>query len=490
MEVLVAGAGPSGLVLALWLARRGVPVRIVDKAKGPGETSRAMGVQARTLEFYKQLGFADEVVSSGMPVRRFEVYEDGKEVANLDIADFGLGISPYPFLLSYPQDEHERLLGVKLKEAGVEVEWETKLAAFEESDGGVSVSLRRGSDFEKTEFSYLCGCDGAHSVVRQQLGIGFPGGTYETIFFVADVVANGAVSENGARGTFDEGSILLVLPVRSNGHFRLIGNLPTDRLTNDNLQFADIQEEIERRGSLKVEKTEWFSRYKVHHRVAHNFRVGRCFLCGDAGHIHSPVGGQGMNTGIGDAINLAWKLAEVAKGAEPAILDTYEPERIAFARSLVNTTDRIFSGVLNAGLEGHLFRDVVVAHIAPFALGFPCVKHAAFKAISQTRIDYRESSLSDGAAGQIHGGDRLPWVGENFEPLALLEWQVHVYGELPVEIEGVPVHTFPWGDAAEKAGFAKDALYLVRPDGYVALADARPDAERVKNYLAAARGTG
>src|SRR5262249_53435683 len=157
--------------------------------------------------------------------------------------------------------------------------------------------------------------------------------------------------------------------------------------------------------------------YKVHHRVAQNFRVGRCFLAGDAGHIHSPVGGQGMNTGIGDAVNLAWKLVEVARGADPALLHTYEPERLAFAQSLVETTARASTAVTNKAFVGSPTRDVSLAHIAPAALGSPWARKRLFRTVSQVKIEYRHSALSQGSAGEVHGGDRLPWTGDNYDAL-------------------------------------------------------------------------
>jgi hypothetical protein len=201
-----------------------------------------------------------------------------------------------------------------------------------------------------------------------------------------------------------------------------------------------------------------------------------------------------MNTGIGDAVNLAWKLAAVVRGrAGATLLDTYESERIAFARRLVATTDQGFTGVTGAGAFARLFRMDVVPAIAPMLFRIPPVRRFFFRTVSQTGIEYRQSALSLGRAGRVHGGDRLPWVPpggsgpDNFEPLTSLDWQVHVYGDRPAGIEalcrarGIPLHAFQWSDAAAHAGFARGALYLVRPDGYVGLAAAR--AQRVAEYL-------
>ena len=211
--------------------------------------------------------------------------------------------------------------------------------------------------------------------------------------------------------------------------------------------------------SIDVERVNWFSTYRVHHRVADHFRKGCAFLLGDAAHIHSPVGGQGMNTGIGDAVNLAWKLAAVLDGRAPAsLLDSYEPERIAFARRLVATTDQAFTGVTSDGAIARRVRLNLVPLLMPPLFSLAMVRRFMFRTVSQTSVNYRGSSLSEGRAGKVEGGDRLPWVKadpsggtkDNFAPLRSLDWQVHVYGDVRAELEAVceerklPLHVFPW----------------------------------------------
>ena len=257
------------------------------------------------------------------------------------------------------------------------------------------------------------------------------------------------------------------------------------------------------RMSIEVERVNWFSTYHVHHRVAAHFRGGRAFLLGDAAHIHSPVGGQGMNTGIGDAVNLAWKLAAVLHGrADLALLDTYEPERIAFAQRLVATTDQGFKIVTSDGPVARFVRVHIVPRLLPALFQSNSFRRFMFRTISQTAVNYRGSSLSEGIAGRVRGGDRLPWIEsngtadrrtDNFIPLTSLDWQVHVYGEPRPGIpelcrrRELPSHVFPWQPMMSRAGLARDAVYLVRPDGYVALADPDASASRLEAYLDARR---
>ena len=234
--------------------------------------------------------------------------------------------------------------------------------------------------------------------------------------------------------------------------------------------------------------------------MADHFRKGRAFLLGDAAHIHSPVGGQGMNTGIGDAVNLAWKLAAVAHGrAHVSLLDSYEPERIAFARRLVATTDEAFTGVTSTGTIARLVRLHIVPMLFPLITRFPSVRRVMFRTVSQTTVNYRGSRLSEGRAGTVHGGDRLPWVPlggssaahDNFAPLTSLDWQVHVYGDAATEVRAMcderklALHVFAWRPEMSGAGLKRNAVYLVRPDGYVALADPEGRGTAIASYLEA-----
>jgi 2-polyprenyl-6-methoxyphenol hydroxylase-like FAD-dependent oxidoreductase len=499
VDVLIAGAGPTGLVLALWLAKLGLRIRIIDKANAPGTTSRALAVQARTLEFYEQIGLSQAVVERGHKVPAINLWVRGARAARVPLENLGLGLTPFPFPTIFPQDEHERLLIGRLHELGIEVERPVELTGFEESDGQVRAVLSRSGTQEICTAAYLAGCDGARSAVREAIGAGFPGGTYDHLFYVADVEAVGAPMNGELHVDLEDAEFLAIFPLQDAGRARLIGTVRDDGVKDPaHLQFDDVSDRAIRHLKVAVSRVNWFSTYRVHHRVANRFRKGRAFLLGDAAHIHSPVGGQGMNTGIGDAVNLAWKLAASLKdGSAEALLDSYEPERMAFARRLVATTDRAFTAVVNPGAAARFVRTRVVPALAPVLFRVPGVRRAAFRTVSQTAVNYRGSALSVGAAGGIHGGDRLPWVRVgadgpeefNFAALSSLDWQLHVYGGATAAVQGlagrrhVALHVFAWQPAMKAAGLERDAVYLVRPDGYVGLACAGSGVAAIERYL-------
>ena len=499
-DVLIIGAGPTGLVLALWLRRLGVRVRIVDKTTEPGTTSRALAVQARTLELYNQVGLADAVIAGGRKMMAVNLWVAGKKAARGVLGEMGAGLSPFPYALIFAQDEHERLLIDRLGEVGVRVERQTELLSFEDAGDRVLGRLKRaGGTPETCEAVHIAGCDGAHSTVREALEIGFPGGVYNHLFYVADVEASGATMNGELHVALDRTDFLAVFPLKDEGRVRLIGTVREESAQQqDNLSWNDVSKRVIEWIRIDVKRVNWFSTYRVHHRVAANFRKGRAFLVGDAAHIHSPVGGQGMNTGIGDAVNLAWKLAAVVHGrADASLLDSYEPERIAFARRLVATTDQAFTGVTSRGAIARMVRLDIVPLLIPLLFRFGWMRRLMFRTVSQTAVNYRGSSLSEGRAGTVHGGDRLPWVKtdlnsgdkDNFASLTSLNWQVHVYGQAAPEIQALcagrklPLHVFPWRSEMSRAGLQRNAVYLVRPDGYVALADPEGSISAVASYL-------
>jgi len=495
-DVLVVGAGPTGLALALWLTKQGVAVRIVDKSSGPGETSRAMALQARTLEFYRQLGMADAVVEAGYKTPAMNMWARGSRKARIPLIDAGGEISPYPFVLVYPQDRHERLLVKQLKTLGVEVERQTELLSFKDDGSEVTAILKQADGQEEAFTSaYLAGCDGARSLVRHEIGSGFEGGTYKQLFYVADVTAAGVEPAGEAHIAFDKSEFVMVMSYGEANQYRLIGIVQDKRAEHpETLTFADVGHEAINGLGIKITNVNWFSTYRVHHRVTDQFRRGRAFLLGDAAHVHSPAGGQGMNTGILDAINLAWKLAAVLKGkASDSLLDSYQVERQAFARKLVETTDKLFTFATAQGGFADFVRTRIAPIFASVAYKSENVREYMFRMVSQTTLNYHESHLSQGKAGEVQGGDRLPWVpvpgADNYEPLRAIHWQVHVYGEPKADLMDwckkydMPLHAFAWRHEHQKAGLVKDAAYLLRPDTYVALADPKGQSATLSLYF-------
>ena len=507
-DVLIVGGGPTGLALGLWLAHLGVRFRIIDKAAEPGTTSRALALHARILEFYDQIGLAQEIVAHGLKMTGARLWAGGRERGRVFFGDMGEGISPFPYALIFPQDEHERLLIEHLRELGVAVERPVTLTSFEDRGERVWARLEHPEGHaEEVESRFLVGCDGAHSIVREGLKTGFAGGTYSHVFYVADVEARGPAMNDEINLGLDEAEFLAIFPLKSESgaarRGRFIGTIERAAETEKDLAFEDVSHRLIDSLSLRVEKVNWFSTYRVHHRVAGRFRAGSVFLAGDAAHIHSPVGGQGMNTGIGDAVNLAWKLAAVVKGrAGPALLESYEPERIAFARRLVATTDRAFQFILAEGAFARFARRRLTPWLLPKLFRLAPVRRLMFRTISQTAINYRGSPLATGWAGRLQAGDRLPWLrqldgfetvpgapaADNFAPLKSLDWQIHVYGIPSPEARqaaaeaGLPLHQFDWSDAASMAGFERNAIYLIRPDGYIGLAATGDQAPALAAY--------
>jgi 2-polyprenyl-6-methoxyphenol hydroxylase-like FAD-dependent oxidoreductase len=470
--VCICGAGPTGLVLALWLTKRGIPVRIIDKAEKRNIASRALAVHARTLEFYRQLGIDAAVLDKSVEFRAVHLWVRKKEKGTVLLSGAAEDISAFPYVRIFPQDEHEALLEDELTRLGVRVERGTELVGLEETPGYVRVRLKKkGRPEETAEASYLAGCDGARSFVRETLGTGFRGGTYSHTFYVADIVAQGPMVNEDLNLALDDADFLAIFPLKERGRVRLVGAVRDDQTDGRALQWDDVGKDIFRRLDLEIKDVNWFSTYKVHHRVTGHFRAGRVFLLGDAAHVHSPVGGQGMNTGIGDAVNLAWKLEGVLRdGAPDALLDTYETERIRFARRLVSSTDKAFAFVNRSGSLASEIRTRIVPNLLPLFFRKRAVRRLMFRVISQTSIRYRGSALSEGTAHGLHGGDRLPWLmrQDNYRVLQSMDWQMHCYGEAPLELtewssrSNIPLHVFPAAGDLSHGAFA-----LVRPDGHI-----------------------
>lgn len=495
--VLIVGAGPTGLALALWLDRHRVKVRIIDRSAAPGTASRAVVIHARTLELYRQLGLAERMVAAGHVSDGIHFWAEGERRADLVFGAAGTGMTPYPYVLILPQDRHEQLLVEALAQRGIAVERETELVGLEEQADHVLARLRDPDSQERSvAVRYLAGCDGAHSAVRHALGLAFEGGTYEHVFYVADVQAAIPAPTGDAHFALDRGDFVAVFPYNEHGHVRLIGAVrdAAAAAADTPLRYEDVQSDALHSLGVEVTQVNWFSTYRVHHRIASRFRQGRCFLLGDAAHVHSPAGGQGMNTGIADAANLAWKLAAVLRQeADERLLDTYEAERRAFALQLVATTDRAFTLVTRTGRLAELVKDHVAPAVLAAVFANDHLRRRAFGLVSQTALAYPDSPLSTGRAGTLHGGDRFPWIaGEEGDSFALLQdgvWVAYACGLVPEQVRawcvqhGVQVHEAPWTAAQARAGCARGALYLVRPDMYVGLALPHPEVAALEAYI-------
>jgi hypothetical protein len=261
--------------LALWLARLGVNYRIIDKAPEAGSTSRAMVVHARSLEFYGQLAIADATIAAGEKATVGGFHLDRKLIARFSFGDFGEGLSPYPFMLLLPQDVHERLLEDELNKLGVSVERNSELVGLEEKHDRIQAKLKTGHGEESLSVDYLCACDGAHSMVRETLGVDFPGGTYQQVFFVTDAAVGGKVADRNVHFAFTDREMLGVFPLKPGTNWRLIGIVPANVTKDlDDITYDDVADQVRRTAGLAASKVNWFSTYHVHHRVAGAFRKG------------------------------------------------------------------------------------------------------------------------------------------------------------------------------------------------------------------------
>ncbi len=343
--------------------------------------------------------------------------ESGKIVGEVDLSNFGQGLSSYPFLLVLEQSENERLLYDYLLSQGRDVRWQTELESFSQEANAVTARVRIASgETQIIEGKYLAGCDGPRSPVRHQLGLLFEGSTFERLFYVADVRIDWKYSHDALHVCIAEHGVVAFFPMPGEKRWRIVGAFPEGHEKDEGeVLYEEIEARIREEAELELDITrvDWFSTYKVHTRHVEKFSSGRCFLAGDSAHIHTPAGGQGMNTGIQDAYNLAWKLALVLKGAaHERILDSYNEERLPNARRLLQTTDRMFNLAAGTDWLVNLIRTTIFPPMARFILSIDAVKKKFFPLISQIGITYRESSLSrhDGDRDfEVRAGDRLPY---------------------------------------------------------------------------------
>lgn len=417
-EVLIVGAGPTGLMLANQLGRRGVRTLIIDRHSGPAQQTRAMAVHARTLEIYAKLGVIDQALQLGRRGNGANLWSAGRKRARIPLGDIGKDQSAFPYVLMLGQDDNERILGDQLAKWDLGVDWNTEFISLKQEQGCVKAKLRLPDGNEREiQAAYVAGCDGARSAVRELNGIAFPGAPYEHVFFVADTEASGPMVPDELNVYLWRDGFHLFFPMRGTRRWRVIGILPASMRDRDKLTFDELAPAIreEAGADLTFYGCSWFSTYRIQHHCTEQFRKGRCFLLGDAAHVHSPMGGQGMNTGLQDAYNLAWKLEMVLAGrADDALLDTFEDERMQVAQRLLATTDRAFRLQVNDSWIAGLFRTRIVARVAAIAMHRPRAQRLAFQTLSMLGIHYPGSSLSRLVGtlpeGAPRPGDRFPWL--------------------------------------------------------------------------------
>jgi 2-polyprenyl-6-methoxyphenol hydroxylase-like FAD-dependent oxidoreductase len=407
-DVLVVGAGPVGLLLACELARRGVAIRVVDKLPSPTTESRAIIVHARSLEMLERVGVAEEIISTGVRITEAKFHLDRKTEAqvSLDTVD-----SPYPFSVSLPQTDTERILTNRLRSLGVEVDRSVEFVSFDQDDDGVSALLRLADGREESvSCAYLVGTDGSRSTVRHACGTNLEGSFKGEQFLLADVEAEYDLGRNAMHSFFppDEGPLLL-FPMRGE-RTRVIAGLSDPVSSKGEPTLSETQDLVDRRAQgIKLLRAHWLTTFEIHHAQVPSYRYGRVFLAGDAAHVHSPAAGQGMNTGMQDAFNLGWKLAIGARDeAAPGFLDTYHAERHPVAARVIEQTTRLTAmGTLSRPYE-RILRD----HLIHLAAGLAPISREMARQMEETDISYRGSPIVEPGhdRGKPRPGDAAPDV--------------------------------------------------------------------------------
>jgi 2-polyprenyl-6-methoxyphenol hydroxylase-like FAD-dependent oxidoreductase len=416
-DVIIIGAGPTGLSLACQLVRHGIDFVVIEKNDTVTRFSKAIGVQARTLEVYDQIGLAQPAIERGTIASRVRLIEGGELRGEMNLGNFGKDLSEYPYMLMLEQSKNEALLYEWIRSRGRDVRWNTELESFSQDANGVTAQVKMlAGESETIKGKFLVGCDGASSPVRHGLGLTFGGSTFERLFYVADARVDWDLPHDALHICLAREVFVAFFPMPGEHRYRVIGTFPENKNEEQGeVVYEEIEREIKEQAKLKLEMSDvrWFSLYKVHSRRVNKFSEGRCFLAGDSAHIHSPAGAQGMNTGIQDAYNLAWKLALVVKGqAGQELLDTYNEERLANAQRLLESTDRMFELAAGSNWLMSFFRTTIFPPVAGFVANLETVSKRVFPLISQIGINYRNASLSqhaDDEQDHVKAGDRLPY---------------------------------------------------------------------------------
>jgi 2-polyprenyl-6-methoxyphenol hydroxylase-like FAD-dependent oxidoreductase len=396
--VLIVGAGPVGLALACELARREVGVRIIDRLAAPTTESRAAVVHARTLEACSWMGVVDDVIATGQRTTGLQLYVDRAPLGTFDLSTVD---SPYRFSVSLPQDETERLLTARLTTLGVEVERERELVGFAQNDTGVRAQLASG---EEIRADWIVGTDGAHSAVRGALGLHLEGSFKGESFLMGDVDADHGLDPARMHTFFASDSGPLMAFPMVGRRVRLIAQIEPGSDVPATLEA--LQDLVDRRtAGFRLETPRWITIFEIHHAQVPQYRVGRAFLAGDAAHVHSPAGGQGMNTGIQDAFNLGWKLAQaVADGASDALLDSYQAERHPVAAHVI----RVTTATTHVGTVANPLVRRLRNRAMHTASGLAPIAHALADETEETRVSYRDSPI----VGRSHLPHRGPHPGD------------------------------------------------------------------------------
>jgi 2-polyprenyl-6-methoxyphenol hydroxylase-like FAD-dependent oxidoreductase len=480
-KVIINGAGPTGLALACQLQRYGIDFVILDGNEKTTHLSKAMVVHARTLEIFNEIGLAQKAVAQGQRAERFNIVSRGKVRGQLQLRAFGEGLSQFPFALILEQSKTEKLLADYLSGKEIPIQWRSEMTHFAEESDGVIVYYKDKDGEQQIKGNYLVGADGAASQTRHQLGLGFAGETQERIFYVADVKMQSELNgNNDAWFVMINNGFALFFPMEGEQHYRIIGTVPEHVKDKEQLQFSDIKQLIKDQVQVPVDFLEeyWFSTYKVHSRMVETFSKGRCFVAGDAAHIHTPAGGQGMNTGIQDAYNLGWKLAFVINGkASGKLLDTYNEERRANAKRLLKTTDAMFDVLAGTGTISNFLRLYFFPSVLKWVTKLTFFSKRFFPLLSMIGIKYPESSLTvAGHIGKITSGDRMPYFeidGQSiYESLKDPAYKLLYFGEAAMDFEtahsNIDLVKLNFKNIPPIFKREKGFYILLRPDNYIA----------------------
>jgi 2-polyprenyl-6-methoxyphenol hydroxylase-like FAD-dependent oxidoreductase len=488
-DVLIVGAGPVGLTMASELARYGLSVRIVDKNTQRTDKSKAIVVWSRTLELLNRMGsgVADRFVQAGLKAEYANILAGGEQIAHVDLS---IVDTPYKFVLLIQQSETERLLEEHLAGLGGRVERQAELESFDQNADRVTCNLAHADGSkESTEVSWLIGCDGAHSTVRHGLGMTFEGNTMLTDWILADVHVSGIEGPPAVSIHWHVAGVLALFPLGGT-RYRVIANVGESACSGIGEHGTPSLEEVQRildvRGSKGLVASEpvWMSSFTINERKVADYRAGRVFLAGDAAHVHSPAGGQGMNTGMHDAFNLAWKLALVSRGlcdTEPLLM-SYSAERSAVAKLVLEATGRATTIALMRGEAKQSIRN----HIASLVFGLAPVRHLMANVLSEVAVGYPNSPLNSshdfehrgpapGKRAPVHEGELA--VGAGPTPrFALFAAETDAHRGILTEFDGIV-------ESKLRQPFDPMGLWLVRPDGYVALRAKTGDTGAIRKYL-------